>query len=196
MLFATPTPLAQLLKSETATAHQQLEQRLHPFLMHTPTMASYVAVLQAFHSFFAPLQRLIFLNVTDDVIPQATARRSADLLLEDLKALDETTITEATEKDLPAIKTLPAAIGAMYVLEGSTLGGRMIAKKVEQQLPQLPKTAVQFFYGYKEGTGPMWTSFVKAVNDFSFDEEAKIETVQAANETFLKFDVWIQRNLK
>ena len=61
------------------------------------------------------------------------------------------------------------ALGALYVIEGSTLGGNVIAK-------QLSKTegfdgiSFHFFGCYQENTGPMWKSFKEAL-DHGVDEE-------------------------
>jgi heme oxygenase len=63
--------------------------------------------------------------------------------------------TDANERDA-------AFLGAMYVIEGSTLGGQYIAKHVEQTLNLEPGLGNSYFRGYGDQTGAMWKAF-KAV---------------------------------
>ena len=53
-------------------------------------------------------------------------------------------------------------LGAMYVIEGSTLGGQYIARHAEEMLKLAPGEGNAYFRGYGEQTGSMWRSF-KAV---------------------------------
>jgi heme oxygenase len=55
-----------------------------------------------------------------------------------------------------------AFLGAMYVMEGSTLGGQYIARQVEKTLGLAPGRGDAYFRGYGDETGPMWRAF-KAV---------------------------------
>jgi len=55
-----------------------------------------------------------------------------------------------------------AFLGAMYVIEGSTLGGQYIARHAEQTLHLAPGQGDAYFRGYGDRTGSMWRDF-KAV---------------------------------
>jgi heme oxygenase len=52
-----------------------------------------------------------------------------------------------------------AFLGAMYVMEGSTLGGQYIARQVEEALGLEPGVGDAYFRGYGERTGEMWRAF-------------------------------------
>jgi heme oxygenase (biliverdin-IX-beta and delta-forming) len=52
-----------------------------------------------------------------------------------------------------------AFLGAMYVIEGSRLGGQFIATHVEQTLHLQPGHGNAYFRGYGDHTGSMWKSF-------------------------------------
>lgn len=52
-----------------------------------------------------------------------------------------------------------AAFGAMYVVEGSTLGGSVIARHVERALGLRPETGCVYFRSYGSATGRMWKAF-------------------------------------
>lgn len=53
-------------------------------------------------------------------------------------------------------------LGALYVVEGSTLGGQYIARHVERVLALTPGEGDAYFCGYGEHTGAMWRE-VKAL---------------------------------
>ena len=83
------------------------------------------------------------------------------LLLKDLEELGVSPV------DLPV--TQPAELsreecwGAFYVLEGSTLGGAMICKKLkEQEGIDFP---LRFYGAYGRDTGTMWSAFRKVFTE-------------------------------
>ena len=87
---------------------------------------------------------------------------------------------------LPPLHTWPQLLGAMYVLEGSTLGGQVIAR-------QLAKAAIParvYFSGYAERTGPMWKSFCLLLEQ-AVTPENEDEVVASAGRTFQCLDAWI-----
>ncbi len=61
------------------------------------------------------------------------------------------------------------ALGAMYVIEGSTLGGNVIAKQLSRT-EGFDHVTFNFFGCYQENTGPMWKNF-KEVLDTEVSEE-------------------------
>jgi len=60
---------------------------------------------------------------------------------------------------LPEIKNTAQAFGALYVIEGSTLGGQIIKKMVQKQLCMEGNNGLSFFDGYREATSDMWQVF-------------------------------------
>jgi heme oxygenase (biliverdin-IX-beta and delta-forming) len=83
----------------------------------------------------------------------------------------------------------------LYVLEGSTLGGRGITRMLLKQCGALSLHHVTFFNSYGEKTGPMWLRFQEALNGLDYTESETAATVQAANDTFLNFKRWIEETL-
>ena len=59
--------------------------------------------------------------------------------------------------ELPETASLDQALGCLYVLEGSTLGGSIICRAVQQRLG--PSPGRSFFAGYGDRTGTMWNAF-------------------------------------
>jgi heme oxygenase (biliverdin-IX-beta and delta-forming) len=78
----------------------------------------------------------------------------------------------------------------MYVLEGSTLGGKIISRMLLKQVPSLDG-ATTFFQGYQDDTMSMWQKF-KTHLHASVDQSDAAETHRAATETFVKFKKWLE----
>ncbi|MGI4830067.1 MAG: biliverdin-producing heme oxygenase [Janthinobacterium lividum] len=78
-----------------------------------------------------------------------------------------------------------AFLGAFYVLEGSTLGGRFIAQHVETTLGISPGQGDAYFRGHGEHTGAMWREVTEAIARLP-EQDAEI-TIAAAKRTFQAF---------
>jgi len=89
-------------------------------------------------------------------------RRRSDMLLTDLSVLGVLTVP-ATPPSLP-IHGLCDAIGCLYVIEGSTLGGQIIFQRVRERLGASADGAASFFRGYGPGTGGMWRKLIDAID--------------------------------
>lgn len=76
-------------------------------------------------------------------------------------------------------------LGALYVMEGSTLGGRFIAKHVEAVLGLEPGRGDAYFRGHGESTGSMWKQVMEHISQV--DEEFAPVTTAAARRTFITF---------
>lgn len=194
-LTLTP-PAAALLKEGTKENHEALEAVVLPCLTGMAQRAQYVQLIKAFYGFFKPVEDAVAPFIADSFLPDWPQRRKASYILEDLKKLQIPFESLPLAKDIPAINNLPQALGALYVLEGSTLGGRGITKMLlKNEHLQLNEGHLQFFAGYGAATGPMWTTFVNALNSFSGTEAEKAQMVAAANDTFSLFQSWLQQQL-
>ena len=184
--------IAQHLKSETAPAHAAAERYLSEKLQAISSRHDYGIILRSLYGFYAPLQDAIFQHIKTTHLPDLSSRRTASLILDDLKALGISTEHIEVCTQLPAIHHPAQAFGALYVLEGSTLGGRMISRMLkENQHVKLQPAQIRFFEGYQKETGEKWKSFLEALNQQT-DVSPIIET---ANQTFQLFQNWIIRSL-
>ncbi len=184
------------IKNRTLENHRLLEQSslLLPITQGTITRENYIQILKIFYGFFYPLEQAIAKQKgIETYLPDHTTRRKSELLLNDLRSLgqsDETPIC----KDLPAINSLGEALGCLYVMEGSTLGGRIISKILKEKLDIDQSNGATFFNGYGPETGSKWKKFQEALVVYSTDTAKENVAIEAADSTFLKFRKWVEAN--
>ncbi|HEY8612583.1 MAG TPA: biliverdin-producing heme oxygenase [Roseomonas sp.] len=143
------------LRAATQPDHDRLEDGLRltdPGL----TPERYRAVLARFHGFWAGWEPRVAGELSDDAF--LAPRRRLHLLRDDLRALD------VAPEALPICPPPPLhghaeAMGSLYVMEGSALGGRMILKSLGRLC--LPEGGQSYFAGYGDATGAMWRSFLE-----------------------------------
>ena len=184
--------VAAVLKRETAGSHSDAERILLPRLSAIQSVADYATILKTFYGYFFPLQEKIGQHIFSRDLGDIAERRHASLALLDLKSISQFPETLDICAELPPIENKAQAFGAMYVLEGSTLGGRVISKMLmKNESIILTEANLQFFSGYKEETGTKWKVFLEALNQ---QEDLNV-VATSANATFLLFQSWIKRNL-
>lgn len=86
--------------------------------------------------------------------------------------------------DLPDVSTLPKAFGSLYVVEGSTLGGAVIARHLNQHLGLTPENGGSFYASYGAEIGPMWKRFGEAITAYADGGSNDEEIVESAKRTF------------
>lgn len=186
-------PILSRLRSETATAHQSLEDLVQiETCLRTP--AKYADLLTRFHGFYAPMETVLEESDARNLDLDLENRRKAVWITEDLEALGQTGQPELVCFALPAVKSTARALGALYVLEGSTLGGRTISGMMQGSA--IPENARRFFHGYGSETGPRWKAFCTAVDNYVAAEGHSDEVVAGANDTFSAMENWMRETAR
>ncbi|MCA0144173.1 biliverdin-producing heme oxygenase [Blastococcus sp. LR1] len=108
-------------------------------------------------------------------------RRRADLFAADLRALGADVPDDAPQ--LPAVTGTDEALGRLYVLEGSTLGGTFIDRHLAT-LPPLADVRIAAFSPYGPETGAMWAAFRRFTRAHVAAGGEVDRIVAAARETF------------
>ena len=179
------------LKETTEAIHQATEKKMILALKRISTDQDYVQMLTWLYGFYAPLEDRIRRHLTPDNFPEIVKRSRAESILWDIKEFG----TEAAQPDLcrhlPVIDTYERALGALYVLEGSTLGGRIIAAMISRQLDSMK--GLSFFNSYGAETGHMWQSF-KDFLDRPRSPQQRREIIAGAEDTFITFKNWIDEH--
>ena len=147
---------AGLLRQATAEAHGRLESQLD-LLARPASEARFRRVLSRFWGFHAVWEPA--LQARADVAEVAAGRVRLALLGADLARLglrpeqcDELPLCLAAGA---LCSTRAGAFGSLYVMEGSTLGGKVIGRHLATAA-WLPPGGLRTFDPYGEATGRMW----------------------------------------
>ncbi|MEQ8663054.1 MAG: biliverdin-producing heme oxygenase, partial [Gammaproteobacteria bacterium] len=160
------------------------------------TLPAYAAVLTCMTAFYAPLERRIHaMPALAARVPALAARRKLPLLARDLRALRERGVAVRAAGRVPPtlvpdLADVPSALGCLYVLEGATLGGRVIAPHLERHLGLTARDGAAFHRGYGDDTGRMWRALQGALRAAATDASARTAMVAAANATFTGLAAW------
>ena len=173
----------QVLRQMTATAHRDLElcprlsrqfqpdYRWDEFLDLLAVMADLYAGLEAWLAPTLAAQQIGYQPRRDLLLPVMTRPPRAI----DCRAL------QAAESDA-------ACWGALYVIEGSILGGQVITRRMREHFGSLPDAVVQFYQPYAD-PGQQWRHVRQCLgqaldhrgSDLPLDDMASIE--RAAKQT-------------
>lgn len=184
--------LSERLREETKESHVIVEKLIIPRIKRLESHHSYARLLHLFYGYFKPVEEKIEQYVTTSVVSDIEERRKADTILEDIEFVGETGSASVCD-DLPVIQNATEALGAMYVLEGSTLGGQFLSKMIAEKL-SLSTEGLRFFTGYGSASAEKWDLFKNVLNSYTNDAIVESEVIDAANETFIKFKNWIELN--
>ena len=183
--------LTDRLKTSTRQAHQDLEKLIIQKIKALRSEQEYANFLKAFYGYIAALEIEIERVITADLVADFHERRKAASLLEDIKTFNPFASEPVLCKDIPEIRTFGQALGALYVLEGSTLGGRFILKMIADRLNLQTPHGLTFFRGYGEKTELMWETFKESLNNRGSEPHIAADIIESANQTFIKFEKWI-----
>lgn len=75
-------------------------------------------------------------------------------------------------------------MGIMYVVEGSTLGGRFILKNVQENLGYNEEKGASYFSGYGNKTGSFWKKYLNSLTEFESKTNSQEEIIEGADYAF------------
>ena len=167
------------LRDATRELHHRLDHNplLAPLVRPGVSMADYGTALQALYAINAPTELCIadYIQAQGLAFDYQTHRRMPDLL-SDLEFFALPVPPQGWSG--PLIDSPGALVGCLYVLEGSTLGGRVIFRQLQSALQISDQAGGKFFAGHGEQTMRMWQSFW----DFAADicPEAQLASARQA----------------
>jgi heme oxygenase len=192
------SPVHAQLRVATAALHVRLETRLD-LLGSALSMSRYRRVLEVFLGFYSPVEAQLRL-LAPAAPPLGVPLKARALLLQrDLVALGTTPAEIGALPecgDLPRLDEPEHMAGCLYVLEGATLGGRIIAQALNQQLALRNDSGAAFFAGDGRGIGLRWKRVLRWLEEFADpaadDGVRSREIVASACETFSALSRWLQ----
>jgi heme oxygenase len=183
--------LSQDLKKSTENIHKEAEKIMVRWLKRIRSPEDYVVLLNWLYGYYGPIEHRIKSQLSDTRFPDMPRRTRADDLLRDMQQAGIPLPAPEHCPDLPVIDSFGKALGALYVLEGSTLGGRVIAAMLAHQLGS--EKSISYFSSYGSETEDMWQSF-RDFLDSNTTPEVSADALQAANATFITFKNWIEKH--
>ena len=186
-----PTGILARLREETRPAHDRLERGLG-LVSGALARETIVQLLGRFHGFFYSWEPALARCLQDDAflrprLKLATVRR--DLLALGLREpeLDRLPVCpDAAPFSCPA-----GALGSLYVVEGSTLGGQIIARRMADS-PWLPAEGLDYFRSYGPAVGKRCRGFRRRLELTASPENEEL-IVRSAWLTFARLDAWLCR---
>ncbi|GAA4322843.1 hypothetical protein GCM10023149_23420 [Mucilaginibacter gynuensis] len=175
--------LSTKIKEATQSAHQQLEKKVVLKLKAVRSNADYADVLKHFYAYFNALENAIRPYVTADVLPDYSTRRDSAYIKNDIEELGAD-VNELPPVVVPQIGNVVEALGALYVMEGSIMGGPYIVQMLQKGGVD---KGFSFFSGYGQDTGRMWATFTDVLNQAASTEADEAVAINTANETFANF---------
>jgi len=178
------------LRRETARDHEAVEGTI-PLMDPGLKIEEYIACLQKIRGVVAEWEETTILQAPGWMRGLLVARQRKQLLERDLNWFNVT--TGSVERPLLPIASDEASLlGLMYVMEGSTLGGQLIARRVEQTLGLKAGEGNAYFCGHGQQTGTMWKEFCEVLRTRVPDRDSEV-VIRAAKEMFRVFGSWMDR---
>ncbi len=181
------------LRQETADLHARAEtaRRLKRCLEADYSLAEYIELLGALHAFHLAVESRLMLEPFEPLRRFFHARRKSHIIGLDLQSFGVCagkTPGDSLTGLLPALHDSSARLGAAYVLEGSALGGAVIAKALRRSLGAQLAGAL-LFHSAGHGLAGDWRDFLTVLSDHA---EEPGRAIDAAKATFQAITAWLE----
>lgn len=188
--LSRPPGAREALRAATEAAHLRLHAIpvFHALAEGRLGRAAYAALLRRKLGFHAALEaRLAEAPSLTGLGLDVAARRRTHLLRADLAWLGAA--AEAPLAPLPRFDTAEAALGGLYVAEGSTLGGQQLARALDAILPP-GADGRRFLLGHGAQHGAMWRACCAAIEVAGASPAPRAAMIEGALATFAAFEAW------
>ncbi|PZO01124.1 MAG: hypothetical protein DCF28_10385 [Alphaproteobacteria bacterium] len=177
--------IRQVLASATREVHERLHHHSGLAAVQSGSIDTqgYTRLLARLYGFHEPFEREARL------VPTRTAWLENDLAAfgigpEPLAALPRC-------GGFPDLSSDEAMLGALYVVEGSALGGVTLARRLEGLVGHGTLDGRSFFSGNGSRTGDAWRAYLLRLSNASRAIEDRATITAAAVATFALFEQWI-----
>lgn len=180
------------LRQETRDHHNHIEgaHLLKAIIDGDISRSDYQLLIEKFYGYIRPCEQQIQHQPWHALL---TGREKSPLLAADLLALghQQTTLSHIHAcQCLPALTEREHALGYLYVIEGSTLGGQIISKRLHETLQLKPETGSRYFTGYGKATKARWDDYCDLLNQVT-DREQQNKIINAVNLTYTTLYDWM-----
>jgi heme oxygenase len=145
------------LRARTAALHARLEDELM-IVERLADPAARGGVLHAYFRLYAGAEAALEPWLADTPGLDFHARRKTEALAADLRRLGEPAASAPPPAaPVPPVTSRAHALGFAYVLEGASLGGRVIEKRLAAR--GAAEAGLRFLHGYGAATSARWKAF-------------------------------------
>ncbi|HEX2726131.1 MAG TPA: biliverdin-producing heme oxygenase [Beijerinckiaceae bacterium] len=184
--------LLERLRAETRLLHARIEDDLATMRAHE-SLDRHVVLLARFFGFYQVWEPRLRACLADEAFFEP--RRKLHLLEQDLAALglapEQIRVLPRCPR-LPRLTSTAEAMGSFYVLEGATLGGQVISRRLERSLGLSAGLGYSFFRSYGREVGPMWRAFGERLLATS-STATENACIRSAQSTFARLHLWLCR---
>ncbi|HLP21017.1 MAG TPA: biliverdin-producing heme oxygenase [Chitinophagales bacterium] len=177
------------VKAATTEKHKKLEEAELSKVMMSPvlTVAAYNEYLQRMYSFISLFEEKYYDKLAA-VVQDVNDRKKAATMVNDIKATGTLKESSKPAKWFSGTDSTGFLLGAMYVIEGSTLGGRFLYGNANKVLGLNEINGASYFAAYGSETGTKWKTFLAALNNYAAAHPGEQQDIIAgANFTFDAF---------
>lgn len=183
--------IMQALKQGTKASHDQIEELAysHKIMGGTIDLEEYSDLILKNYWLHSLVENAIYNALSSEEQKEINfaERRKLGFLYDDLEELGLLRNIKLPENhELPYfhIKSFAEAMGALYVLEGATLGGAIIRREL-LKIPTISSASSLHYYTcYGREIGSYWKAFVQYAAEKITNPEDVAQAVEKAKETF------------
>lgn len=181
------------LKQKTADSHNELEENYYSKAILEPTVtnADYQNYLAKLYGIILACEKDVYPSLSP-ILPDLDKRYKSVLMAADM---EKTGMPVQLISNLPVynfkFSSIAEALGIMYVLEGSTLGGRILYQHIHKNLGWNEENGASYFWGYGQQTGMLWKAFISSFANYAVEESSEDIIISSAIETFSKINNWL-----
>lgn len=184
--------LLPTLRRETRQEHEVLEKNTRLRNLVSPELGqdTYIDILLRFSALFEEFERDILNHPEWEVHGfDMKSRLKCPLLKQDLAWFGKVPLEtqKLTGSNRLYSEDFPSVMGTLYVTEGSTLGGQVIARNLKANLNLDSSGGAAYFNGYGEETGLRWRAFCSLLESYSREPSDREQSVNAARHAFRVF---------
>ncbi len=173
------------LRHNTSESHTKLEQLPLSVSIINPevTKKQYLLYLSLMHDIVKQAEENVF-PALNSVISDLEERRKKTSLEEDMAFLKFSKNKNNQPLGDTSGFSTAFAMGIFYVLEGSTLGGRVILKNISETLGYDAENGASYFSGYGGQTGSRWKNFLHVLQAYAENNDCEDEIIAGADFAF------------
>lgn len=176
--------ITERLKTETADHHKATEDVSfgHKIMSGSLTLDEYKVLIEKNYLLHVLIEMAL---VKSGLVPEdfeLLSRLKTQALIDDLTTLNHP-VPSVPQIDV-TYNTLAEALGAMYVVEGATLGGAYIYKALQRNPVVAPVGKFGYYGVYGDQIGPNWKKFQEGLNKHINTKELEDETIESAKRAF------------